>query len=181
VDGARIVASGEYPKPVPFFLSAEAVREFQFVLGDLTARLANQFHVGHPDLKLRNAGRPTELRSVGFDGAERSGLVVSCLNEATFSIDLTSQTVGVLLRKTYDRFHGRQRARVLLNNAPRGIWYEPEGNRSERWGVSTFAFPLCETTARSSSPGEGTMLTIDPLASSPLWSMGLLEVFLLER
>jgi hypothetical protein len=74
------------------------------------------------------------------------------------------------LRKVYDAFHGRQRARVLIDSEPLGIWFLPVEDRLNRWRVAEFGVPVPAGKQR-------LRLTIDPLAGSALWSLSEFQIF----
>jgi hypothetical protein len=103
-----------------------------------------------------------------FGGNEASEL--SChvmhLNRMCFELRAAPKAVAMLIRRTYDRFHGRQRARVLADGKTVGWWYAPWENRDHRWAHDFFILP---------DPCESTVIEIDPVAGAPLWSVSRYE------
>lgn len=87
------------------------------------------------------------------------------LNTMEFTLKVDPRNRGVLLRRTYEQFHGRQRARVLVDGELAGIWYTPEENRFCRWAERDFFIP--ERQARGKTE---LRVALDPPAGSPLWS-----------
>jgi len=96
----------------------------------------------------------------------------SHLNRMAFDISIDPQNVGVVLRRTYDRFHGRQRARVLVDGVPIGYWYAPIEDRKNRWAEDEFFIPIGFTAGKSK-----VRIEIDPPAGTPLWDVSEYLVF----
>jgi hypothetical protein len=84
----------------------------------------------------------------------------------SFTLKLDASNSGVLLRRVYDQFHGRQRARVLVDGVCVGTWYAPEENRHSRWAERDFFLPASFTKGK-----ETIEVEIDPIAGTPLWSV----------
>ncbi len=167
--------------PIPFFLGVESSASFSFAL-DASARrrlvqdwsIDDTHKLAKLGFQVRNISKVTELASSFSSGIKRRGFVASHLNEASFRVDISAQATGLRLRKLYDRFHGRQRARILVDDVYVGTWLAIEENRVERWGASEFGFAI--------TPGrESVKITIDPPASVPLWSVSEMTVFELYR
>lgn len=118
---------------------------------------------------VQNLSEPGLLDGLDEEGRPASGVVASHLNRMVVPLDLTG-AAGLVLVKTYDRFHGRQRARVLLGGAELGVWYEPFQDRDRRWAVGWFA---SRVPAKHRGP---IALAIDPPPGTPLWSVSTLEI-----
>jgi hypothetical protein len=121
--------------------------------------------------RVQNASMISELTSTFADGTQNSGPVMSHLNAASWRVLTPPGCSGVMIRKLYDTFHGRQRARVLVDGNFQGWWWEPYQDRAHRWRWASFGFdfePSAEEAVHT--------LTIDPPAGAPLWSVGTLEV-----
>ncbi len=88
----------------------------------------------------------------------------SHLNRMSFRAALDLGNQGVYLRRAYDQFHGRQRARVLVDGEFVGYWYTPEENRACRWAEREFFVPAKFVAGKRS-----VEITVDPPASTPLW------------
>lgn len=118
---------------------------------------------------VQNLSEPGLLESLDEEGRPASGVVASHLNRMVVPLDLTD-AAGLVLVKTYDRFHGRQRARVLVGGEELGVWYEPVQDRERRWAVGWFA-------ARVPPKHRGPIaLAIDPPPGTPLWSVSRMEI-----
>jgi hypothetical protein len=122
--------------------------------------------------KVQNISERTGLISKRVDGVVQEGACASHLNAAHFRVGFGRGFGGLLIRKVYDRFHGRQRARVLVDGEVVGMWYEPVEDRVNRWGVGEFWVPGEFVSGR-----ESVVVTIDPPSGTPLWSVGRVEVF----
>ena len=108
------------------------------------------------------------------DGTSHVGLVASHLNVATFSVVIPPNCNGLILRKTFDQFHGRQRARVLVNDKFVGWWYLPAEDRNHRWKTSDFGIDGAALNGLTE-----VVISIDPVAGSALWSVSKMEIFAL--
>ncbi len=181
VDDRREIAPVPSPEtPVPFMMRAEADR-LDIVRRPFRTRLLDRFCVddaqalAQRSFRVQNISDCTALDSTFADGTPHVARVASHLNTAAWNVDVPPGCHALLLRKTYDRFHGRQRARVMIDGHPAGWWYDPVEDRSRRWGVSDFLVPsaLCQPGVRE--------ISVDPVAGSPLWSITALEVFGIER
>jgi hypothetical protein len=92
----------------------------------------------------------------------------------SFEVELPLSCQGLRLRKTYDRFHGRQRAWVKVNGRRVGMWYAPVEDRGRRWAVAEFGIEP------EHLPESGSVrIAIDPPAGTPLWSYSDLEIYAL--
>lgn len=169
--------------PIPFFQSVASASPFTAVLApDQRVVLADTVSVDDIEaLKARhwqvqNISATEMLDSTFADGRRHCAWVASHLNAASWNFQLPGDCQGLILRRTYDRFHGRQRSRVLIDGRFVGWWYCPRQDRTHRWGVSRFGIrpallPSCESFR----------FTIDPPAGSPLWSFSRLEVLAICR
>lgn len=121
--------------------------------------------------QVRNASRVADLASTFGDGTELTAPTLSHLNTATWTVDIPEGTQGLVIRKRFDQFHGRQRARVLLNEEFWGWWCEPAEDRTHRWswGFVALAWP-------AHIPHGRVTIGIDPPAGTPLWSVSHLTV-----
>lgn len=109
---------------------------------------------------VRTAGKPQILTSMWIDGTTASKPHMVHLGPISWDVRASGDLV---VGKTYDRFHGLQRARVLVDGERIGVWSATPTNRVERWGVTRFGLP----------PGLPSQfrLTIDPLPGTPLWDV----------
>lgn len=115
--------------------------------------------------KVRNASLPILLSSNLCTGEQLEAIHKVQLNESTLTIPVPHGQKGLVITKLFDAFHGRQSARVLVDNHEIGAWFIPEEDRTNRWHFSRFGIVgehLTSSTAR---------LTIDPVAGSALWSV----------
>lgn len=86
------------------------------------------------------------------------------LNGASFDVTVDNATPRVRLRRTFDRFHGVQRARVLVDGAFVGIWRSYTEDRTCRWAEDDFPLPPAATRGR-----DRVRVTIDPMPGTALW------------
>lgn len=124
--------------------------------------------------QVQNVSKVVTLESAFPDGTSHSAPVACHLNAASWRCPIPPDNLGIRLRKTYDRFHGRQRVRVFIDGEFAGWWYEPIEDRHQRWAVAEYGIPETLTRGKSS-----VQITIDPPAGSPLWSVSDFEVFAL--
>jgi hypothetical protein len=95
----------------------------------------------------------------------------SHLNRMRFVAQIDSGNQGVRIERTYDRFLGRQRARVFIDDRVVRYWYAPESNRVRRQGRDVFWIPSAFSSGKSS-----IAIEIDPVAGSPLWDVACYRV-----
>ncbi|MFC1890060.1 glycoside hydrolase family 172 protein [Thermodesulfobacteriota bacterium] len=69
--------------------------------------------------------------------------------ESRFRIDIDPENEGVVLRRRFDQFSPRQRARVLVDGMEVGTWYMPENSMFMRWAEDDFVLPPSSTSGRS--------------------------------
>ena len=182
IDDRREAAASPTPElPIPFLHSAKAERLEVVPAGFYLDRI-DSFAIDDLDAlkgrgwRVQNMSRVTTLASRFSDGSPHVAPVASHLNAATWTCAIPSDNLGLRLRKTYDRFHGLQRARVFVDGVFAGWWYEPTQNRDVRWAVSDFGINPALTVGKTSAT-----LTIDPPAGSPLWSVSQIEIWALSR
>ncbi len=135
-----------------------------FTIDDVAALTARKFVV-------QNMSKVLSLESSYPNGEPLTSAVASHLNAASWDCPVPSGCRGLLIRKRYDRFHGRQRARVLIDGEAVGWWYEPEEDRVRRWGVAEYGIPAEFVEGKSQ-----VRITIDPPAGAPLWSVSAVKV-----
>jgi hypothetical protein len=138
-----------------------------FLPAGLKSVRLDQFFFTKAELKARG-GQVTNL-SEPAAFAPGAPPAASLLNRAEWPLDLPPGTVALALRKSYDRFHGRQRCRILINGVAAKWWHLPQENRLHRPGEAWISVPL--------RGGTGSItLALDPPAGVPLWSIGELEI-----
>jgi len=182
-DGRHELAPTPSPDfPVPFYRSIEGVGTRSVISAEpMSCELADSFEIGDEvalkarSFKVQNISAVSQLESEFPDGTTRTGFVASHLNAANFTMSIPADNCGVILRKTYDRFHGRQRARVHIDGVFAGWWYEPAEDRKRRWHISDFGVDASLTQGKTE-----IQITIDPPAGVALWSVGRMEVFALR-
>lgn len=164
VDGIKIVLSHV---PTPFFFGFSSDRACRFRPIDAAAIELNRWRIDDPTLaktigfRVKNLSKITALP----DGTP----VASHLNAMHWRVSVPDGVEALMLQKTYDRFHGRQRARVLVDGAMRGWWYAPDEDRLNRIATTRFAAPV--------DGGRCVDITIDPPAGAPLWSVSEMVVY----
>lgn len=126
-------------------------------------------------LTCQNESEAFELAST-FEGChyqvEYKAKHICHLNAMEFTARINPANKGVFLRRSYDQFHGRQRARVLVDGEYAGTWYTAEENRHSRWAERDFFIPEKLTIGK-----DEIKIEIDPPAGSPLWSVSAYGVF----
>ncbi|MDX2064216.1 MAG: hypothetical protein SFX74_00590 [Fimbriimonadaceae bacterium] len=129
-----------------------------------------------PEYAARGVSRvvTTEGRWVA-DGPIESRPVVSHMNALSFRVEVPPDATGLRIERVYDQFHGRQRARVLINGRFAAWWYDPREDRIARWSASSSGATLLPEDAR-----EPVTITIDPPAGVALWTWCELRVFALS-
>jgi hypothetical protein len=163
--------------PAPFFFALEGEGSALIAEGNVMARRLLSFRIDDAEslraceFAVQNISRISTLRSTFSDGQEHVASVASHLNRASWRLDVPQGAIGLVLRKSFDRFHGLQRARVLVNSDPVGTWFEPLQDRSRCWAIGQFGFPLESNDAGS------VEIVIDPPPGTPLWSFSEIEVF----
>jgi hypothetical protein len=168
--------------PVPFFRSIKGHGNWSIIPdASVTCGLVDSFSV-HDDeaLKARgfnvqNISRISTLESEFADGTKFTHPVASHLNACEFTAFIPADNEGLVIRKTYDRFHGRQRARVFVDGSFAGWWYEPGEDRVRRWHVSDFGIAAELTEGKSE-----VRIVVDPPAGVALWSIAKYDLFALR-
>lgn len=167
--------AAEFPLPVFFQATGSDLRVIRaepvwcesidlFTIDDEKALKARNFSV-------QNISKVSMLSSFYSNGESLTAPVASHLNAASWDCPVPEGCCGLLIRKRYDLFHGRQRARVLIDGEAVGWWYEPEQNREKRWGVAEYGIPAEFVAGKSS-----VRITIDPPGGAPLWSVSAVRV-----
>ncbi len=126
--------------------------------------------------RVQNLSELELLQSHFSDGVAHAAACGSHLNSAHFNVQIPLNPQALILRKTYDRFHGRQRARVLVDGEVCGMWYEPIQDRVNRWGIGDFVIDLQFIHNKSE-----VSITVDPPSGTPLWSVSQFEVWVIEE
>lgn len=157
--------------PIPVLDSAYSQLPFEFIPDPKEATQC--LEVAALNLKespilrsIKNTSAPISVPAP--DGSTLTAVMQ--LNDMVFEINLDQDERSIVIDRQYDRFHGKQRARVCVwSNAERnllhdGIWYEPEEDRKNRVANSRYVANLAE-------PSRCVHLVIAPPSGAPLWSM----------
>lgn len=166
-------------RPRPFFRRVQG-ESFEVLRLPYEPVLADSIDVAAPDSlkshkwQVQNMSAVFELASQTSEGEIFEGRHASHLNRAYFDLQVPEGAVMGVLRKRYDRFHGRQRARVFVDDKVVGWWYEPSEDRTKRWGWSSFALPHEFVAGK-----DLIRVCIDPPSGVPLWSVSLIEFWAL--
>jgi hypothetical protein len=165
--------------PIPFFRNVRGNGNWSIVpASSVFCEPADSFSIDDENglkqrgFKVQNITAVSFLESEFSDGTRLGAPVASHLNLATFAVSVPEDNQGLILRKTYDRFHGRQRARVFVDGVFAGWWYEAGEDRKRRWHSTDFGIDAKLTAGKSQ-----VQITIDPPAGVALWSMSRYEVF----
>ena len=165
--------------PYPVFQSAEG-QDLQIIRAEQRSLRIDGFSMDDPEAlktrcwKVQNISVVTELEAEFPDGTRKKGPVVSHLNTASWNLEVPADCSGLIVRKLYDAFHGRQRARILIDSKFQGWWWAPVQDRRQRWRWTQFGLDL----EPSGQPRVAT-ISIDPPAGSPLWSVSEIEILAL--
>jgi len=166
---------------IPFFRSVKTVGQLTLITSTgIKCESVDRFRIDDAlslkvrDFKVQNMSAVFPLDSQFSDGTAFSSTVASHLNAASFRCIVPDDNLGLILRKTFDRFHGRQRARVFVDNQFAGWWFEPGEDRIKRWHTSDFGIAPEFTRGKSE-----VRVTIEPPAGVPLWSVSAMELFAL--
>jgi hypothetical protein len=180
-DRHEVAPSPSSEFPVPFFRTVTGNGNWLIVPDEsVQCKLVDSFSIGDElllkqrDFKVQNISAISALNSTLADGAIRLASLACHLNAASFTVAIPKNNLGLILRKTYDRFHGRQRARVFVDDVFAGWWYEAGENRTSRWHVSDFGVEEALTAGKPI-----IRVTIDPPAGVALWSVSAYDIFAL--
>lgn len=173
----------ELPPQIITFWNGATGDDLELMVSEsLHSRLLLSFQLSDAELlksiewRVQNMSELELLESAFSDGTPRSALCASHLIAAHFSVQIPLNPKALILRKVYDRFHGRQRARVMVDGEVCGMWYEPVQDRQNRWGIGDFV--IDGKLIRNKSE---VAITIDPPSGTPLWSVSQLEVWAIEE
>lgn len=168
--------------PIPFFWSAKSDLPMRVVRSRVAPVRVDGFGVADLDAlasrgwTAQNMSEVVAWSAIDSAGQRREGAVASHLNTARWLSPVPRKHSGLILVRHFDRFHGRQRARVLVDGRFAGWWYSPEQDRVRRWGTDWFGIDALL------APGvERIEIAIDPPAGSPLWSVSSYELWALVR
>lgn len=156
--------------PIPFLDGVISDSPFQYV--SIESTFAECLHVSAQSLKeeaslsaIKNTSRPLVIPAP--DGTEEQGVMQ--LNDMSFTFDVPTSHATLVIDRVYDRFHGRQRARVIVSDCADGraisdsLWYDQSESRSDRLAKSRFVASIGEHSGN-------LLLTIAPPSGAPLWS-----------
>jgi len=124
--------------------------------------------------QVQSISRPHLLRSTFDDGSWLELEHASHMNTASWDLVVHPDWQGVVVAKIFDRFHGKQRARVWVDGVEAGYWFDPFENRLHRWGISRFGIPAEMLAGKTQ-----IRIKIDPLSGVPLWDAAGYFVFAL--
>ena len=183
VDDRMQTAPSPSPQfPIPFFRSVKGTGKWSIIPApSVRCELVDGISIAdEAALKLRgfrvqNISALRELKSEFADGTVRTAPVASHLNAAVFNVSVPADNLGIIIRKIFDRFHGRQRARVFVDGEFAGWWYEPGEDRTCRWRISDFGVDKALTRGK-----DRLQITIDPPAGVALWSVSDYQIYALR-
>ncbi|MFC1888607.1 glycoside hydrolase family 172 protein [Thermodesulfobacteriota bacterium] len=98
-----------------------------------------------------------------------SGMAVR--GESTFTIAIDQDNIGIILRRKYDQFNGRQQAEILVDGLSAGRWYTPERSETLRWAEDDFSLPASLTSGKTA-----VQVTIRPEGAVP-WTEFFYRVY----
>ena len=109
---------------------SRAAHQYQSVGAEETGELTSFFEGDDDDVSVSDHGYRVETRS-------------------EFLLTIDPANAGILLRRQYDQFQGRQRAEVFVDNSFAGIWYDVFENPVLRWAESDIALPASLTRGKN--------------------------------
>jgi hypothetical protein len=98
-----------------------------------------------------------------------------------FGATTTPDNHGMILRRQLDHGTYGERAEVLVNDSPAGVWLTPGLNDSKRWTDSDFAVPASLTAGRSRQAVELHVLPSDGAPRGEGWTDFDYRVYSLTR
>lgn len=164
-----------FPAPV---LNAIELKSGQFCEAPYSCPLLLNLDVSDDDIlkrqnwAVKNGSDKSTLDSQFLDGSQQVALHMSHLNTASFDLEVPRDCAGLIFEKTYDCFHGRQRARILLDGNFCTWWYAPYENRLKRWNKSR-----CGVDLEPADKARLMRVSIDPPAGVPLWDISSMKIF----
>ncbi len=161
--------------PIPFWNGFKADRPLPWVKScfetvtilDLAAEDSSKGSV-----RLDRASSPAQELLQDEKGSVRVETFVSVLGRVSFSVEIPVEGESLILRRTFDAFHGLQRARVLVNGDLAAWWHQPDQERRLRWAQDDLVIPL-----REEQRGTRAEITLEPPAGAPLFSLSRMEVW----
>lgn len=91
--------------------------------------------------------------------------------ESRFTVAIDQDNIGIILRRRYDQFNGRQQAEILVDGLTAGIWYTPESSETLRWAEDDYVLPASLTSGKTDIE-----ITIRPEGAVP-WTEFLYQVY----
>lgn len=153
-------------RPLPYSsFAAERLLLADFCPSDRQAADQHRFAV-------ERASQVEKLEATNGRGEFISGLVFSHLNRASWDVTIPENGRILIIERTFDAFHGLQRARVFFDNEFVGWWHCIIQDRVNRWATDS-----CHLRLEHNHRGRKIRVTLDPPAGVPLFSLGCLRVF----
>jgi hypothetical protein len=128
------------------------------------------------DFKVERASQVEILSSKNGRGEPVTASVFSHLNRASWTAQIPQQAEVLIIQRSFDAFHGLQRARVFLDEELAGWWHGPLQDRVCRWAADSF-----HTRLKPDHKGRSVRITLDPPAGVPLFSLSQIRVFALSQ
>lgn len=161
------------PLPLPFWDGFQSDCPLAWM--PLPWRLERLFDSSHTEtrgsrLSFERASAPESLAVNDAEGTPKGEAFRSVLGRAFFSIDLPAEADYLIMRRTYDAFHGMQRARIFVGGDMAGWWHQPEEDREKRWAQDDLILPVAQGIR-----GQRVEVSLEPPAGSPLFSIARIE------
>lgn len=129
-------------------------------VGDAASRQAH----GYTDGSV-SAYRLESVYEGDADELQISDDVRATASDVAFRVAVRADNSGVLLRRTSDQQRAGQSARVLVDGADVGAWYQPLGNGTQRWLADTFPVPASATAGKTT-----LSVVLRPAGGAPTWT-----------
>lgn len=128
------------------------------------------------DFKVERASQVEILSAKNGRGEPVAAPVFSHLNRASWTVQIPRQAEILIIQRSFDAFHGLQRARVFLDEELVGWWHGPLQDRLCRWAADSF-----HTRLKPDQKGRAVRITLDPPAGVPLFSLSQIRVFVMSQ
>jgi hypothetical protein len=182
-DGTQLFGAVHPSVPVPFFRRVWSAGQLEVMIEPSIECIAlDRWHVfdGEArkkfDVIARNQSKEFPLESTWPNDEPYACRTQSFLNGIEWTQPLPPNCCGLRLERTFDQFHGRQRARVLIDGEFATWWYDPSENRRHRWNRSE-----CGVGQKFVAGKPNVRICLDPPAGVALWNMSEVRVYALVR
>ena len=138
--------TADYPLVYYYSQTPRMTQSDSFSVGDANAAAQHQYQI---------SGQPQSASLTStYDGylhpPQVTGQVNSQQGSSQFTLQISPQNQGVVLRRTYNQAAGRQAADVYVDGTYAGRWYQAYGNNVSKWAQDDYTLPAAETAGKNS-------------------------------